>query len=235
MSTNITPLNNEVHANLKVKNTLDISLLDGQQIVPLVVHEFALASTNYPIVFVKNAETGQFQVVSLMGFKPGENLFVQNGEWVSTHVPGAVGNYPFKLIAHESDPNQVMLGIDHSSDLVSEDEGEALFDADGKETEYLTRRKDASIQYLESGHVTDAFTAQLAEYDLLAARNLSLNFAGEEINMDGMYVIDEQKLNELPDDKFLNLKKRGFLVLIYATMVSMHQIQRLAKLRMDQA
>lgn len=234
MSTNIVPLNNDVHANLKVKNELRADLIAKEQVVPLVVHEFAHASGNYPVIFVKNSETGQFQAVALLGLEAGENLFVKEGRWQATHVPGVINNYPFKLVAHSEDENQFMLALDHDSDLVGE-EGEALFDADKKETPYLERRREAIVQYFESGHVTTAFTALLVELDLLVARNLKLNVNDQEINLDGLYFVDEQKLNALSDEDFSTLRTRGFLPLIYAHMLSVHQIQRLAKMRMERS
>ncbi len=229
MTTNVIPVNNELHANLKVKNEVHLGFITDQQIVPVVVHEFALAATNYPLFFVKNSETGQFQSVAMMGLKQGENLFVEDGEWQGTHIPGVVHNYPFKLLATDEEASQIMLALDHDSDLVSEEEGEPLFDADNKETPFMEARKRAVIQYFESGHVTDNFVAQIVEFDLLVPRSLTVKVDGEETNLDGMYFVDEQKLNELSDEDFMTLRKRGFLTLIYSHLVSLHQIQSLVR------
>lgn len=235
MSTNVIPVNNEVHANLKVKNEIYVGFVHDQQIVPVVVHEYAPAATNYPIVFVKNSETGQFQSVVLMSLQQGENLFVEEGNWQGTHVPGVVQNYPFKLLATDEERSQLVLALDHDSDLVGEDEGEALFDDEQKETPYMELRKNSVIQYFESGHVTENFIAQIIEFDLLVPRSMTVKVDGKETNLDGMYFIDEQKLNALSDEDFGTLRKRGFLSLVYAHLVSLHQMQNLIRLQSKRA
>jgi len=231
MSTNVIPVNNELHANLKVKNEVYLGFITDQQIAPVVVHEFAAASTNYPVVFVKNTDTDEFKPVAMMGLEVGENLFIKNNVWQGTHIPGVVHNYPFKLLALEEDTSQVVIALDHDSDLVSEEAGEPLFDADKQETPYMVERKKAVIQYFESGHVTEHFVAQIIEFDLLVERTLTVKVRDKETNLDGIYFIDEQKLNALSDEKFGILRKRGFLPLIYAHLVSLHQVQRLISLR----
>lgn len=231
MSTNVIPVNNELHSDLKVKNEVHLGFITDQQIVPVVVHEYALAATNYPVVFVKNNETGQFQSVVLMGLEQGENLFIENDKWQGTHIPGVVQNYPFKLLATDEEGSQLLLALDHDSNFVGDDAGEALFDTDKKETPFLEQRKNAVIQYFESGHVTDNFLAQIVELDLMVPRSLTVKIEEEETNLDGLYFIDEQKLNALSDEDFGKLRKRGFLPLVYAHLVSLHQIQRLVRLR----
>lgn len=234
MSTNIIPLNNEVHANLKVKNELYLGFVEKEQIAPVVVHEFSVASANFPVFFVKNLETGQFQSVGMFGLEQGENLLVKDGKWLASHVPGVLANYPFKLITNEEDNSQLMLGLDHASDLVGEEDGEALFDAEGQETDYLKHRRDSVVKYFESGYTTNEFIAQLVAFDLLVPRNLTLTLGDKKTDLDGMYLVDEQKLNELSDEDFLTLRKRGFLPLIHAHLSSIHQIQRLIQMRMEQ-
>ena len=47
----------------------------------------------------------------------------------------------------------------------------------------------------------------------------------------GSYVINEERLNNLSDTLFLNIKAKGYLPAIYAHLTSLSQIERLAMLQ----
>lgn len=46
----------------------------------------------------------------------------------------------------------------------------------------------------------------------------------------GIYIIDDNKL-AVPDNDFLAIRKRGFLEPIYALLTSLHQANRLARIK----
>ena len=70
-------LNNVDHKDLRVKIDRSAELGDNVWFTPTFPQEFRTLQKHYPIVFTKNAETGQFQAVALMGFEVGENLFLE--------------------------------------------------------------------------------------------------------------------------------------------------------------
>ncbi|AXQ98300.1 MULTISPECIES: SapC family protein [Pseudoalteromonas] len=225
----VQPLHNEKHANIKVKNGVNVDFLKTQHLMPVVAHEFARVATEFPMAFVKNTETGQFQAVAMFGLQPGENLFVDGDKWTGSFVPMAAARYPFGLVKH---PEQDQFGIviDEASPLVGEEEGNALFE-DGKETEYLGRRKEALVSYVEFARVTEAFTQYLADKELLVQQTLTVEIRGEKKDINGIYLVDERKLNELGDEDFLELRKRGYLAPIFAFLTSTHQVARLARMK----
>ena len=57
-----------------------------------------------------------------------------------------------------------------------------------------------------------------------------IDVAGEKRNINGLYLIDEQKLNQLSDEAFLELKKRGILGPIFGHLGSLNQVNRLARM-----
>ena len=63
---NVTPLHNEAHKSLKVIESQDFSRFKDQHLIPLVVQDFGTVATEFPIVFVKNNDSGQFVPVALM-------------------------------------------------------------------------------------------------------------------------------------------------------------------------
>jgi hypothetical protein len=225
----VQPLHNEKHANIKVQNGINVEFLKTQHLIPVVAHEFARVATEFPMAFVKNNETGQFQAVAMFGLAPGENLFVEDGKWTAGFAPLAVTRYPFGLIKHPEE-DQYGIVIDEASPLVGEETGNALFE-DGKETEYLARRKEALVNFIEFSRVTETFTQYLAEKELLVQQTLTVEIQGEKKDINGIYLVDERKLNELSDEEYLELRKRGYLAPIFAFLTSTHQVARLARLK----
>ena len=191
------------------------------------MHEFSRAGAEFPICFVKNAETGTFQAVALFGVKPGENLYTETERWEGTYAPASVTHFPLALVPDGKEQDKFMVVIATENDLVNEDEGSALFDEEGKETEYLARRKDALGKYFEHSHMTKMFTETLVAKDLLVQQNLEVTVKGSKIQINGIFLVDEKKLNELSDEDYLDLRKRGLIGPIYAHLNSMHQIHRL--------
>jgi len=233
MTSAIRTLSYENHNQIKIIDSNDYQHAKDQQVVPLIVHEFARASSEMPIVFVKNAETGEFQAVALLGLSQNENLFYSEDKWLSPYLPALITHHPFALMPSQNDENQLQMVLKEDSHLVSKTDGEVLFDDDGNETEYLTKRKNALGHYFESSHVTKAFTKQLSDKSLLSQQNLSLDLNGEKIAINGVYLVDEKALNSLSDEDFLELRKKGYLAPIYSHLSSLHQLSRLAKLKSE--
>lgn len=188
------PLNFELHSELKVKPITSFPGLETQQIVPVAAHEFATAGSEMPVVFVKNAETGAFQAVALLGLNQKENVFYQDEKWRGHYIPSILTHQPFALMPSVSDETQLQLLINEESPLVNKTEGEGLFDDVGNESEYLTQRKNALGRYFENAQVTTAFVKMLSDMGLLKEQQLTLNFSGDKILIEGVYLVDEKRL-----------------------------------------
>ena len=233
--TQVVPLNPTAHGKLRVKGQADVQASAGQQILPLVVHEFTQAGNDTPVVFVKDATNEQFQPVQLLGLAQGENLLVDGQRWLGGYIPFILRGAPFRLMKTSPDAEQVTVGIDEDSPLVSEEEGEALFNEDGSPSDYLQQRRDDLQRYVQQGQLTEAFVKRLMELDLLVPQELNLELAGQKSNITGIYLVSEQKLRELDDATTLDLNRRGFLVAIHAHLMSLGQTRRLARLKLDAA
>lgn len=223
---NIQALHKEKHGALRVKPLDDYAYLAGIQYLPLLVTEFLQASTDMPILFLKNAETGRFQPVAMFGIRRATNAFVTDGRWQAHYLPAVARQAPFRLIANDEHKDRLYIGIDTDHLTVNESEGEALFDASGNETSYLERRKQALFEYAEHNQLTQGFVELLVKRELLSQKTLTWGQDGAGIR--GLYVVDEQRLNALPTDQYLDFRDRGFLAVVYAHLVSLGQVRRLA-------
>ncbi len=228
---NITALNKELHRNMTISHSKNYAHAKDQHILPVVVHEFASLCVEFPIVYVKNSDTGQFQAVAVMGFEPGENLYVGENQWDGVYVPACLRNYPLRLVNDKNDGKSMMVAVDEESPLVGEGGDNRLFDDEGQDSEFLKKSGQSMIQYVESAEITKAFINLLSEADLLVQKNLSVEINSKPMSIGGIYTVDESKLNELSEEKFSDLRKRGFLGPLYAQMISLNQVPRLAQLK----
>ncbi len=224
-------LNNRDHRRLRVRAPENFKYLDNVHMLPLVAQECGHAGNEFPVAFVKNSETGRLQLVAITGLQEGENLFVSKGQWQGMYLPAIIQIEPFKLITDAYKPNQLVAGLDTDSERVQESDGEALFDDAGNETEFLQRVKNSLGLYFQNQRYTLDFVAALADLELLVARDWSVRIGEQNTSISGLHTIDEERLNKLADEQFAELRKRGYLAAIYAQMLSLNQVHRLARIK----
>lgn len=227
----IVPVNQTRHGKTAIKPIDSYLCARNVHMVVLMIQEFAVSAANYPIVFVEKPGGSDFLAVSLLGFTPGENLFIdEQGKWTAPYIPAMVRRYPFTL-AETDEAGRFSVCVDETSDLVTTENGSRLFDGDGRPTETLERVKRFLIELQQMETVTNAFCRKLREWNLLAPLNLRITEAGAARNVTGCYVVNEDRLNSLPDEVFLEFRKNQYLLPIYSHLVSLPQIGRLITAR----
>jgi len=200
--------------------------------MPVVMSEFLKLSIQYPILFTKDSETGQFVCVALFGFEDGENLFWQDGEWDAVYTPLNVRRQPFFVgendqKQHEQD-NDYIICINMDDASVDEKTGESIFDATGKETEFLNSMQSILGSLIDGETQTRRFIDKLLELKLVTPISLDITFANQqEIRAEGMYSIDEDKLKSLDKETLVQLYASDYLGPIYTMVASLGQIYAL--------
>ncbi|UZD59733.1 SapC family protein [Shewanella algae] len=226
MTVQYVPLNNGAHKALKVTPGIDFSEFEKHHMLPLLVQEFLPAATSFPIIFAKNSQSGDFQPVAITSLKPESNCFIKDNSWTRRYLPMQCRMQPFA--AGDSSQENVLIGIDVNSKHVSEDKGEALFTETGEQTEFLKNRIEFIGNLIEYREITKQFVKTLTSHELLQPKTLTVtNKQGEKSNIDGLYIVDEQKLNALSDEVKLEFAKRGVYSPVYAHLCSLNQIDLL--------
>jgi hypothetical protein len=194
-------------------------------VAPLVVQELAKACMSLPIAFLRQNDA--FVPHAVQGLEPGRNLFVVNGKWVAPYTPAVYRGYPFALAKGEDD--QLHLCVDMDSGLVGEGDGfdQPFFDADSEPAQAV---KDV-LTFLEQVHrnraVTERVCAALAAEDMIQPWPLKVQTADGERNIEGLFRIDEARLNSLDPDALARVQKAGGLPVAYCQLLSMGNIQTL--------
>ena len=235
MTINMVPLDAKQHKHLYIKPDKSYAHITNQNMVPLVAAEFLQASTNFPIVFVKQQETGQFKSIALLGLEANENIIFSNGQIHSSYIPVNVRRYPFAAGNTENEQDNIILCIDENSVLLNEKEGVQIFDEQGQPTAATKQVTELLIDLLAKDEATDHFIAFLVEHDLLHGAELTLKLGKDgDRKINGIYKIDEQALNQLSDEVALQLYKRKYFAAIYAHLASLSQFNRLLALKAEQ-
>lgn len=196
-------------------------------IIPVVVSELSSLVPSMPLGFVKTGES--FQLVAITSLQPGTNLFVaSDGNWVGDYIPAVVRAYPFRLVKPQGSEDSV-LGFDETSDLlVDAGQGEPFFDEDGP-----SPALKAILSFLSETEASRVQTQRLVDVlqkaDLIRPWPLGLQQGGQTVPVQGLYRIDEDVLNALPDEVFHPLRDAGALPLAYAQLFSTNQFGMLPK------
>lgn len=222
-------LHKEKHAKTKISTVRPFSHIAQEHMLPVVVHEFVIASAELPIVFVKDPASERYQPVVLLGLAAQQNLIIKDDKWDAMYVPRVIRNYPLLLVQDEQNSDRLVVALDEASERVNEVDGFPLFNDDGSESEFLTARKRMMGEYVEFAQITRAFVEKLQSLDLLKEQTLTVTINEEKRNINGIYMVDDKKLNELSDEAFLDLRKQGYLTAIYAHLMSLQHTQKLVQ------
>ncbi len=188
--------------------------------------ETGVAASDYPLLFMKDSESGRFRLVALFGLGPDTNFFIVNDQWQATYLPLKAMGAPFHLAGPEK-----ALCIDEASDLVSTDTGIALFSEDGDETAELSRIQ-SMFDYMRSDlDAADDFVAALVGLGLIRPLSITLEFGeGASEHIEGLYSISPPRLGALDDAAIVDLHRSNFLDKIHIIINSLSQLSRIKQL-----
>lgn len=226
-------LDRERHRQLKLKGQDTARFAAAMHAVPLVAVEFAEAAREYPIVFARGAtdddKAGELLCYALTGLHEGQNLYLDAaGHWAAQYVPAFIRRYPF--VFAETGPDQLSVCIDESYAGFSDSEGEPLFDVAGEPAALLKNALDLLTDYQRQVQLTMAFLKKLDAADLLMQSELRADFVdGSNALVQGLLVVDEDRLKQLPATTLQEWLASGELGLLYAHLLSLGNVRQLVQ------
>jgi hypothetical protein len=226
-------LDRERHRQLKLKAQNNARFAATMHAVPLVAVEFTEAVREYPIVFARGAaeegRTGELLCYALTGTHEGENLYLDAaGHWNASYVPAFIRRYPF--VFAQTGADQLTVCIDESYPGFDDGEGEPLFDETGEPALLLRSALELLTDYQHQVQLTEAFLRKLDTADVLTGIEVRADFPdGRHALVQGLLVVDETKLKQLPQATAQEWFVSGKLGLIYAHLLSLGNLTRLAQ------
>jgi hypothetical protein len=226
-------LDNVSHKKLRVRSGYRPGQGYDANLARVFPPEFCELQREYPLFFIKNASTSDFEAIALLGFSEGENLYLGAGGWDASYVPLTVQRQPF-LIGFQSQqvdgmPAQVPvihIDIDHPS--LSETEGEPLFLPHGGLSPYL-EGIESILGAIHQGHeIGRAMSQVLVGLELIESVKVEVQLEDGSFRvLQGLYKVDEDKLRELSANALEVLHRQGFLRDIFLMLASLQNMPRL--------
>ena len=213
------PLDATGDRGLSLQSVTNFGFARATNSVLLGAAEYSRAMRNYPIVFT----SGEPRVaVAVLGLDGNENLFVgEDGKWrEGDYIPAYVRRYPF-IFLEQPGKAELTLCIDEASGLLTQSDDHLLFES-GEPTQLVRNALNFCREFHEQTLASAAFVAELAQRGLLVPNEARIRLnSGKELTLRDFQIVDEAKFNALPDDVFLDWRRRGWLPLVYAHLMSM--------------
>lgn len=219
------PLSQQAHGTLGVRQIEQpFGFLRQAHAVPVTVTEFGMASVCYPIIFVGNDRTP----IAVMGIRQGQNLYVTDDGRTEpdAYVPAFVRRYPF-VFAADQEQDQLLLCIDREAPMVTNQPEVAFFEGD-QPSKFTQDAIEFCKEFERQRRATQQFVELAKKHNLFEEKSISFqprdpqgNEVGPAQKIADYFAISEQRLNELPNEAFIEMKQGGGLGACYAHMVSL--------------
>ncbi|NKC32836.1 SapC family protein [Falsiroseomonas selenitidurans] len=210
----------ERHRALRLRPALRLAAATRTGALPVAMEEMALLGRHLPLVF---ADAAPHVPVVLLRLADGDapRGLAPDGTWqAGSYVPVHLRRYPFLLVPSGTAPDQLVLCLDPQAECLSSEEGEPLFDAEGKPTLLLqqafTTARDAEAAFRR----TAEFSATLGRLGLLTPSTAKVPRPGGPLQVTGFRAVDRAALGRLDGAALAALRDAGQLEAIYAHLGS---------------
>lgn len=221
-------LDSHKHQALKLKPVNNFNFARQQNFAPISYTEMIVAAREYAIVFPKAInETNHPLPVVLLSLTNTNQFVDEQGRWTGRYIPAHFRRYPFILGSSEQN-NSFAVMIDTDSEYLSNEQGDSLFNSDGKQTETLTKVTNFLSLFQQEAALTMGLVKALRTSGVLVEQQIQRQIDGEnQTVINGFEAIDSERLNAVDDGLFIQWRKQGLLPLIYAHLSSLDNIRRL--------
>lgn len=234
---NIELLNNQKHKDLRVLSQRFSSVgcdVGNPMIMP---SEFTQVQREYPILFRKDSETGQFYSTAMLGFASDENLFLSDGKWQSDCIPLTLRRGPFLIGFQEQKQDEKVVKVpviyvDVDDPRISQDQGEPIFTESGDRGTYMEKISNVLMDIHQGVEASKEMISAFTDLNLIEPVSLGVELKnGENIKVAGIYTINEETLSKLEGAALEKLNNTGFLRSAFCVVNSLDNFKKLIDIR----
>lgn len=208
------------HAKAGLSPKADLSFAKDTNSVPINAIEFLEAAKHYPIVFT-NDETPL--PVAVLGWEQGNYFITKQNLWREhSYVPAYVRQYPF-IFFQQPESDTYFLCVDEGASVYQENakkDALPIFTKEGEPSVVAKRALEFCTSFYQHLGITKNLCADLKKHNLLAPYSSKVTINGKEMQLNGFLMIDEKAFNALPEETFLEFRKKGWLAFIYLALAS---------------
>lgn len=225
----LVPLDRQRHANLGLPVGDDHRWCAELNAVHVSAAEFAKAAADYPIAFVRDEDSGEYAPVAVLGLRAKQNLFVDaQGRWQShRYIPAAIRRFPFCIaeLPQAKGPPQRLVCVEEAR--LSRG-GTPLFAADGSPSP-AWQQTQRLLEAIEGARLqTRVLSRRVEALGLLTPFDaLALPKQGQRMRLQGLFRVDEERLQAVPGRDLRLMMRKHELRAIYAHLLSLENFARL--------
>jgi len=224
----LTEITLDSHRDLKVDPRCAINVAAKQHIITIRINEIGYAANQFPLFFSRTSEEVDYVVSAVNSFEVDSNLFVKDENWTASYAPIGMQTYPFFIMRKEGKENEFCIGIDEENPAFSTTDGEAIFDEEGKATAMLSRATQLLEHEINNEIQSVQFTRFLNENKLIKTVDVVVQYQSGRVNtLKGLNTVDEKAVNDLSDEVFLDMRKRGYMLPVYSMLTSVFHLNTL--------
>lgn len=225
----LVPLDRQRHAAYGLPAGEDHRWCARLNAVHLNAVEFAKAAADYPIAFVRDEDSGEYAPVAVLGLRSQQNLFVgADGRWRRhCYVPATVRRHPFCIaeLPQPKGPPQRLVCVEEAGLARG---GTPLFKADGSPSP-AWEQTQRLLEAIEGARLqTRVLSRRIEALGLLTPFDaLALPRQGQRMRLQGLFRVDEERLQAVPGRDLRVLMRKQELRAIYAHLLSLENFARL--------
>lgn len=200
-----------------------------KEIIPVVISEFHSLMFHYPIIFVKDPDTGEFASSILLGVSAEANLLDQHDMQSDESLPLNIRRLPLLAIEAQAGDERPLIGINRSIPGISVGSGEGDYIFKDKSDAFESAI--AAVGEVYDGYrQTKDYVKKIVKLDLISKLHAEIRYTDKpKLTLDGLYAIDPNKIARIIErdskDKDLFLEISSY---VYAQSFSLYNMKKLA-------
>lgn len=225
MNSTIEILNETTHSEVKIDFNEARNASRKEPLLPVVISEFHSLMFHYPIVFVKDRETGEFVCSVLLGINSKANLLDEKDITNDEVLPLNIRRLPLVAVGPPDGEARPLVALNMASPGVGQ--GEYVFKGKSNAFELAI----FSLGELYDGYdETRTYVKKIIELDLISKLHAEIRHESKPSQiLDGLYAVDLNKIGQLAERD--EATKNIFLEIasyVYAQNFSLFNMKKLA-------
>lgn len=222
-------LNSETHHKLKILTHKLNTKQNRVNVANVIVTELNTLVHEYAIFMTKNPSSGDLQLTAILGFKSGENLYLNGDNWRATYMPLDITRRPFQaFIPDQNNLAKGHIAIDLLAEQVSEKHGTPLFDEQGNKTEFLQRIEKTFSEIMSGTQHSRAILQQAEQLNLVEGITLNIEVPNQgKVELKGLFAFNKEAVDKMKDQDLEQAHKSGLLQVIHLILSSTLHLQKL--------
>jgi len=226
MFKNVKVLRKEENLENKYSSPSVEEKLKTSRLIPLAISEVNRYSSLAPIIISGNHEK---EFALYVGLSASKNILT-NSDYIDE--PQFLKNHPLTIIKVKNEQNEdvSVIGIDNNTKYLSKDKEISIFSNDELSKTFEEKIKNVKILEFQR-QISKDMIKEFEKHNLLQEQTFNIRVDGEvKPIIDGYFIVNREKLNELDDTILALWAKKGWMGIIDAHLYSLRNFQKLVEL-----